>query len=400
MKKISKLLALAIILLAMSCTSDIQGPLVDNGAVPQSIKINKVENLPGGSRVFYMLPDDPNVLYIRCEYTLPNGETKVVKGSTYSNFIELEGFGRSHEQEVKLYTVSRSEKSSEPVSVKIHPEPARIHEVFETLQVAETFGGVITSFTNASKSELVMYTLIKDEEGNWLTYDRLYTNALERNYSIRGLESESTEFGFYFTDKWNNNSDTLMRTMVPLYEKLIEKDAWKNAKLFNDTYTPQFAGAWDLENIWDGTSSAVNGFYHGHPSEPADLTIPNWFTIDLGNSYVFSRIRVNQMNHHPSFMYSAGAPEKFEIWASNNPTQDGAWDSWVKLGDYESKKPSGSPMGVLTDEDMRVAVAGEDFDFPLSSTAYRYIRFKTNRTYGGTLYVAIAELTLWGQQVN
>src|SRR5690606_8017153 len=103
---------------------------------------------------------------------------------------------------------------------------------------------------------------------------------------------------------------------------------------------------------------------------------------------------------HPRAMVSGAAPQICEGHGSANPSQDGSWDAWTKLGTFESEKPSGAPSGILTDEDTRVAVAGEDFDFPVDNQSFRYIRFKTLRTYGGTYYIALAELTLWGQQVN
>lgn len=397
MKKITKLIGLILsVSIFFACTTDKQGPLESNEAIPQQVKVLNIENLPGASKVYYSLPEDPNILYIRGEYTLSNGQRKTVKASTYTNYVEIEGFGKSEQHLIKLYTVSRSEVNSAPVEVKVHPLPARIYEVFPTLEVSETFGGVHAVFFNESRAELILHTLVKDNLGKWVNYDRLYSDAPERRYSVRGLENVPTEFGFYFSDKWNNSSDTLKRTMTPLYERLIDKSNWKNAKLLNDTYIPEF-DSWALENLWDNVPSTI---FWGHPSKPENLSMPNWFTIDLGRQYILSRIRVNQLNHDNSFMFTGGAPKTFEIWASNNPTTDGDWNTWTYLGSYESVKPSGLPVGTLSDEDVRVAKEGEDFDFPVSISAYRYLRFKTTKTYGSRLNVALSELTLWGQQVD
>ena len=396
MKNIFKFIGFLLLSIFFSCSEDKEGPLENNGEIPQQIRVTKVENLPGSARVFYSLPDDPNILYVRGEYSLTNGQRKSVKASTYTNFIDIEGFSKSEEYTVDIFTVSRSEVQSAPTQVKIKPLLARIHEIFETLNVSETFGGVYTEFKNESKTELILHTLIKDDEGKWIGYDRLYSNAVERTYSIRGLESKPTEFAFYFSDKWNNSSDTLKTTLTPLYEEIADKTLWKNAKLFNDSHIPQNT-AWRLENLWDNIAGSI---FWGSEKAEDDIRIPNWFTIDLGRRYIFSRIRVNQVSYHNDFIFSMGAPLYFEIWGSNNPTQDGEWGNWTKLGTFESKKPSGLPLSQLTDEDIRVSKAGEDFDFSASLTAYRYLRFKTNRTYGGTLYVAMSELTLWGQKVD
>ena len=37
------------------------------------------------------------------------------------------------------------------------------------------------------------------------------------------------------------------------------------------------------------------------------------------------------------------------------PNPDGSWDQWVKLLDMENVKPSGSPIGILTEDDIEAA---------------------------------------------
>lgn len=384
------------VMLLFSCKQEMQGPLVDNGSIPEQVKVQKVENLPGGAKIYYSIPNDPNLLYVKAIYKLNNGEEKIAKSSTYTNFVQLNGFADMDETEVQLVTVSRSEKESSPVVVKIKPLLAKVHEVFKTLKAQATFGGVSLEFHNKEGLEYVLHSLVKNSAGKWTQLDRLYSKSIDRIYAVRGMESKPTEMAFYFSDQWNNSSDTLLADILPLFEVQLDKALWKQVNLFNDTNIPYY-DSWALSNLWDGTGDKI---FYGHTNLPEGVSLPNWFTIDVGKKSVFSRIRVNQLAYHNSWMFAGGAPRLFEIYGSNDPKQDGSWDSWTLLGEYESKKPSGSPIGYLTNEDIAVAKAGEDFDFPVGIDGYRYFRFKTNKTWGGDINVMLAELTLWGQPVN
>ncbi|HTN37305.1 MAG TPA: DUF5000 domain-containing lipoprotein, partial [Arachidicoccus sp.] len=120
------------------------------------------------------------------------------------------------------------------------------------------------------------------------------------------------------------------------------------------------------------------------------------FSIDLGMKVSFSRIVEHQVPH--DHLYAGSAVKKFELWASNNPSPDGNWNTWDSLGTFSSFKPSGLPNGQFTDEDKNYAsFIGEDFEFTSVLPAYRYIRWKTLETYGSTGQVVIAELDVFGQ---
>jgi len=386
---------IAFVMVLAGCKDSEMGPLATNGDKPGVITNVRVENMAGGAKITYTLPSDEDVLYVLAEYPSTAGGTRITKASSYTNYVVLDGFADTQPREVTLYVVNRSENRSEPVSVAIQPLKANLHFVFESLEVRETFGGVNATFTNEQEGEYIFYTMTKDEGGSWVPYDRLYTNSKNRDYSVRGLASEPTEFAFFFTDKWQNSSDTLFASLTPLFETQLDKALWKHHPLPGDTYIPEF-DSWRIQNLWDGTTTNI--FYVKPNLE--GLVLPNWFTIDLGQEAKFSRIRVNQLSHHDSWMFASGAPRVFEIYGSNDPPSDGSWNNWTLLSTYESQKPSGSPLGSLTNEDRAVAIAGEDFTFPIEIGSYRYIRFKTNRTYGGNTNVMISELTFWGQPMN
>jgi hypothetical protein len=367
-------------------------PLIKSGNKPGVITNVKVDNGHGEVKVTYTLPNDLDLLYVLAEFSTNGGEKRMVKSSIYSNNILLEGFADTDEHEITLYAVNRSENKSEPVTVKIKALIAPVHTTFATLKVAETFGGVSLQLINELQKEFVVHTQYKNESGEWVTYDRLYTNAKEKEYAVRGLPAKPTEFAFFLVDKWKNQSERLSVKMTPLFEESLNKGIWKHHPLPSDTYIPDF-DTWAINNLWDGGTAKI--FYQ---KPGATVVLPNWFTIDLGKRYKFSRIKVNQLSHANAWMFASGAPKTFEIYGSNAPATDGSWGSWTLLSGFESIKPSGAALGTLSNEDIAVAKEGENFVFPLNTSPYRYIRFKTLKTWAGNTNVMISELTMWGQE--
>lgn len=377
--------------LLFSCQDKQHEPLVKSDKVPAKITNPLVENDNGGAKITYTLPDDPDILYVLATFNSNMGGERVVKSSVYKNYVILDGFADTEEHTVNLYTVSRSEVRSEPVAVKIKPLIAPIKTVFNTLEVGPDFGGVNARFVNEKENEFVFHTMYKNTDGVWVDYDRLYTNSKTRDYSVRGLPSEPMEFAFFFTDKWKNSSDTLKTTLTPIFEIKLDRSRWKHLPLDNDFYK-RYGTFGPVTSAFDGD---FNSFFY---QDLATATMPNWWTIDLGEQVKFSRMDVYQApTSRPTYSYNYGTPKSYEIWGSNNPSQNGSWDNWTLLVKCESIKPSGSPVGVTTPEDRSYAMAGENYNFPLSAGAYRYIRFKTLQSWTGAQNLMLTELVLYGQ---
>lgn len=392
MKSLALLLT-AFLFFFISCKDKERGPLVVSDTTPGMLSDIKVENLPGGAKITYSLPDDPEILYVLAEFSSHENETRVVKSSVYKNFVLLDGFVSTAKREVKLYAVNRSERESQPSLVEIEPLTPPIHDVFVSLKVEKDFGGVHLSFHNEAKNDYALHTLIKDSTGAWVTYDRLYTSAEDREYSIHGLPAIPTDFGFFFVDEWQNHSDTLLKTLTPLYEEELDKSLWKLYPLDNDTYQPLYSRP--IDRLWDGSVSTSP-----YAIDPVGATLPQWLTIDLGQAAVLSRIRFNEYykSSDTKWLFAKGSPKEYEIWGSNNPSDDGDWSSWTLLGYIESVKPSGLPAGAaLTNEDLAAGIEGDNFSFSYTGVAYRYIRFKTINTWASRADVFFGEITFWGQ---
>ena len=90
--------------------------------------------------------------------------------------------------------------------------------------------------------------------------------------------------------------------------------------------------------------------------------------------------------------------KQWEVWGRNDaPSQDASWEGWTKLMDCQSVKPSGLPVGQLSEEDRTRVAEGETFLFPKGVPEVRYIRFKVNDVWNTAegRFLTFTELTFW-----
>jgi hypothetical protein len=170
----------------------------------------------------------------------------------------------------------------------------------------------------------------------------------------------------------------------PIIYNIVECDK-SLFKAYNLPTDVPSAYGWETYYLWD-KNTGEPGFHT--PGQD----FPIWFTFDMGQSASLAKMRVWQRT---SGLYNYGNPKRFEIYGSNNPSSNGDYSNWVKLGSFTSVKPSGLPVGQNSQADADFAAAGEPFTFPAGLAPYRYIRFKVLETWGGTNYFHILELTMY-----
>ena len=176
--------------------------------------------------------------------------------------------------------------------------------------------------------------------------------------------------------------------------------------LFAEFHLPGDAPIWvtsssqgnALSNLWSGiftgTTAAGRGWYR-----TADgAGYPQRFQFDLGvsaklNSFTFWQRGVIDQQ---TLVYANVNIKRWEIWGSNEPAADGSYDGWVKLADCESYKPSGTPVGQRTAEDIAYAQAGETFPIPADKPSVRYIRLNILETWSNAGAMFISEVSLNG----
>lgn len=179
--------------------------------------------------------------------------------------------------------------------------------------------------------------------------------------------------------------DTIFTTGSDIFPQVRRSIAVDKSK-FREFNLPNDAGpdwGWVITNLWDNNYGEP-----GYHTPGRDL--PLSFTLDMGEKYELSRLKLWQ---RISGLYNYGNPKRFEVWGSNSPTNDGSWDSWTKLADFTTWKPSGLPVGAVNDEDRKVAAQGDEYIFPNDIQSVRYLRFRVLETWGSTNYVHILEVT-------
>jgi len=215
---------------------------------------------------------------------------------------------------------------------------------------------------------------------------------MKGDFSVRGLDTIPNIYGTFVRDRWGNLSDTLIGNYKPLYEALIDKRTFSALKQLPGDVWQAHTGAPTLviERAWDDN---INREFHTSPNSG----MPQSFSIDMGKKVKLSRFKYHQRRTN---RWNGGNPKLFELWGSNEPSQDGSWDSWTKIGEYESVKPSGLPLGTVSAEDLAKAIEGEDFEIPMATPGFRFYRWKTIRTWANVTYIHIGELTFWGSVIT
>lgn len=390
-----KIITVTCLVLALtSCQEDdfrqAYGP--NDGMAPGKVEVVSSESIPGGAVINYKNPADKDLMYVKACYKLASGREMEVRVSAYDNKVAIEGYNDVSEKEVKFYCVDRNENVGEPVSYTFVPGVSALEKAFGTINVEVAFGGATITLENGEKGNLIVNVLSKDSLNQWYSVRTEYTSIKNIKLPLRGFKSDERVFGVYLRDRWDNVTDTLFTTLTPLEEYKLDKKKFKEVVLPNDE--PFGGWGFGMSNIWDDIVSA-NSMCHTNPFN----SFPVSFTFDLGTTTKLSRYVY--WCRQPDYWYSHGNMKVWEVYGrADKPDEDGSWDGWLFLNQFESIKPSGLPPGQQTTEDIEHAKNGEEFEFNITSPAVRYIRFKVLGTFDGTNMVHFSEITFYGQKTD
>jgi hypothetical protein len=389
-KKILLVNSLLLTLLAIhACKQEHLGPIEKDNIAPGPVANISVEDLHGAARISYTIPPDEDLLYVKAVYTLKNGIESETKVSRYNRSLVVEGFGDTSLHDIKLYAVDKSENISSPVTVSIQPLIPPVLMTRDSLIINPDFGGLNIAYSNSTAASLAIVVLTNDSLGQFSPFNTNYTNLKKGDFSTRGLPAVPTKFGIYVRDRWGNLSDTMMVTLTPLFEELLDRTKMHGVVLPSDA---PLGYDGNIDGLFDGNVNG--GFYHSGDA----ARMPQWFTFDMGVTAKLSRLTWFM---RPGYLYSLHNPKEVEIWGSNNPNPDGSFDdSWILLVSHTQIKPSGLPEGQLSQDDIDAANAGETVVFPLNTPKVRYIRFKTKKNWSNGTYVNFYELMMWGDTKN
>ncbi|MGV3761324.1 DUF5000 domain-containing lipoprotein [Parapedobacter sp.] len=378
-----------------SCSeNEFTGQYPTDDTPPVSITSPTVENTPGGAIITYDIPDDEDLLYVQAIYER-NGNQIEQKASAYKNSLVIEGFGKSAEHRVQLIAYDRSDNASPSVEVTIHPLDAPIYTIMESLQAQNDFGGIRLDWENPTEADVVVSVITPNnihgiEE---LTEaETFYSKAKIGRGNVRGYQDEERIFGIFARDPWGNYTDTLMATYQPIFEVEVDKSKFRRWNPPGIPYNGYTSANWWIENLWDGKIGSLGVANNQGFANTTSLE----FTLDMGQTAKLSRFKINQRSES-HLIYNLGHPKRFQLWGSPHPNVNQDFDNWIFLGEFESIKPSGLPLGQVSDEDIRYAwETGEDWNVPLEAPPVRYLRFVAQETWGNGSAVQVMEMTLWG----
>ena len=409
MKRISLIIIALAPLLWIGCREEERIDQIDSNApAPAQVTITNNYGTPGGAVLKYAVPTGENLLYVRAEYETQPGVVRECRSSFYKDSLVLEGFGDERVYDVKVYSVGRNEKTSEPLAVRVIPEKAPVH--LATKEFKETFGGVSVIVNNPERANLAIVLMGDiDHTGHQAYLETYFTSKSKASFTFRGssgkLGIEPYDFSVYLRDRWGNLSSVEKGTVEPLFEELIPKDTWDYFDLPGDAPSTSSFTPSNLSSIWRDPSTTSNFEWASYNQSGI---YPFWGTWDMGLTAIIGRIKVWHNTTAPAeIAFTRTSPRIFELWGSANPNLDGSWASWIPLGRFEIEKPS--PGEAVTEEDMEAARAGFDFDLgrdefsPDPFVPIRYIRLKTVEPFGGYRYsgaVLYRQITFWGTVVE
>jgi len=366
-----------------------QQPL-DN--IPPGMVTNvSVKNIPGGAVLYYTLPSDEDLLYIKAVYSIDGKTEMESKASSFIDSLLVQGFGDTIQYQVNLIAVDKSRNESEAHIELIKPLIPDVLSISGTLSIVADFGGLLATWENPNKADISVNIEIEDHNREYVPKEIFYSSSIHGKGTVRGMDTIPFHFRTYLQDHWGNKSPFRYDTIIPIYETKFDKLKFSKVTTAGDI--PPFNSDYDIHRLWDGN-------YGGDPcySSPAGTGIwPQSISFDLGTVGKISRLRLFQRTSNPSYIFHEGNLRNFEVWGcvNYNPAQSG-WTQWTKLMDCESIKPSGLPTGQLSIEDEEIAKNGEDFVNDLNNPPVRYLRILVKRTWGNGANFQIGEIEVYG----
>jgi hypothetical protein len=427
-------------MLALSCeqVKDWHDPT--DGDAPGPVTNPQVENLNGGAKISYLLPDDSDLLGVKAVYSLDDGLEREYFASVQKNFVTLEGYGTAREHTVSLRALDKSGNESTPVSVTINPLAPPVDLLRQTLKIQQAFSGVFLNWENIYEKEMAVTLYVADSTGFFQYYDTYYSNARDGRTSFRGFDDTEHDFRIEIRDRWNNYALPFDTAITPLKEVNIfgrdEKGStiWQAYGNENDMYKymgniPCPDGNW--ARFTDGVGygpyyQLVSFSTHFFPQATQIQFKPFYFAIDMKKPASYSRFKFWLGNRSP--IGSAICPIVFSLWGTNDPKPvdieagqianlqywtewttvsgvevngTGAWmNDWEKLGEYRLVYPSGMTKyvaGMITAEDEEFIQNGFEFEIDpeMTNKPFRYLRFKVDETNSNEQWM-LPELQFFG----
>ncbi|MDR1154444.1 MAG: DUF4959 domain-containing protein [Bacteroidales bacterium] len=382
----------------MSCSETPIGQTPTNSTPPSKLEHVKVTPTNGGAYVTYSLPDEEDIAYVKCKFEY-NGKKRTVRSSVYQNSLIVDGIGSVVPVDLTLTLVNNSEVESDTVQRTFIPLEPPMDAILKSFTVEPAFGGVKVTWENPAKAMSGISFLAANDNGVLELQDIVYSSLPTGEKYIRGFNTDPRRFALSIVDKYENESDTAFFDRTPLYEVKLDKSLFGTVYLDGEDTGIRGTGR-TLDKIWDDVSDNDDAIWHSSDDFSVE---PQRFSVNLGQTTQLTRIVV--WNRIGDYNYSQHNMRKFDIWGIDELQWErtdpryatNEWkNDWHLLAECEIIKPSGSAMGTNTPEDIAAAISGFEFEFDQSAPKVKYIRFEVHETWGKTLTLHVAEISVFG----
>ena len=387
-------LALAGFLIGSCDSSDIK----EDTTAPGKLSIQSVTPTSGGGIIYYNLPADNDILFVRADYKNAQGDEVYRVSSKQNDSIEISGLIDSSPVTVNLSVYDTSQNQSEVVSVDFSPNRSFIFDVLESLEITPDLGGVRVNWTNDEEKTVFIYVYITASSGE--EEIRILSSSNQNGARfVRGLAAEEQNFRIKVEDfDGNTTPDIDFGTYTPLFEEKIDKTSWRlvsSLSVNGDAWEGQTVNFWD--DIVDTVSTNSDNSYFiiyrslngGVLRWPLDIVIDLNKTVKINRFKVWQRAFWYNGPANTAYYYQAENLRSFDVYVSNDRIE------WELLGNFDIGDPSDGS-GNIPDEKIDEAAQGHDFNLDDVSPEFRYFKFSITANYGSDTYVHGSEISLFG----
>ena len=397
-------LAIATLITACSKMDDTYSGFVEGGEVPYSKRPDSIEMFPGHNRIGFswLLISTPNVTECKVLWNNDQDSTSIpvdITKEVDSVHITIDGLEGGF-YTFKFITVDQAGHRSIPKAITGRVYGNEYTSTLLNRQVSQAllFGGhpLLSWYDQQDTTAIGTEVSYIDPAG---AAQRMIIPNDETLTTIPGsVQGDSVRIRTLFIpdsmaiDTFYSHYETLY--LAEAEPQQLDKSAFSAFILPTDA--PAWKSTYPMSNMWDDDIEGTSWYRTTNGSG-----VPHWFTIDLGTLTKLSSYTLWQRGGltENNLIYANANAYQWEIWGSSDPNPDGSWDeSWVKLMDCTSTKPSGSPMGTNTAEDIQHAIDGDTFTIPADAPIIRYIRIKITSTWDPSAsdHCFISELSFFG----
>ena len=190
---------------------------------PGKLLIESVVSTSGGGVIFYNLPSDADVLFVRADYKNAQNDEVYRVSSKDNDSIEISGLIDTTPVNINLSVFDTSQNQSESVTVELTPLRSFIFDVLESVVITPDLGGVRVNWINNEEKTVFIYVTIVNSDGEE-EVRILSSNNKNGARFVRGLPAEEQNFSIKVEDfDGNSTPDTDYGSYTPLFEEKIDK---------------------------------------------------------------------------------------------------------------------------------------------------------------------------------